>query len=253
MSATPFSMAGRVALVTGASGALGAHFAQVLSGAGASVVLAARNMAKVSAVAAGLAGPVMTVKLDVTEDDEFDSALDAIQNRFGGCDVLINNAGVATTKAVLDHSAEDWDAVMDTNLRGPFLLSQRFARNLVAAERPGSIINIASILGLRVISGVASYGAAKAGLIQMTKHMALELARHRIRINALAPGYVATEINADFFASEAGRAMVKRIPQRRLGRLDDLTGPLLLLASDAGAHMTGSVLVVDGGHSINSL
>jgi NAD(P)-dependent dehydrogenase (short-subunit alcohol dehydrogenase family) len=143
--------------------------------------------------------------------------------------------------------------VLDVGLRGAYLMGRAFARRLAAGGKPGTIINIASILGLRVMPGVASYTAAKAGLLQLTRQMAVELARYRIRINALAPGYIATNINAAFFASGAGAALIKRIPQRRLGRLDDLTGPLLLLASEAGSHMTGLIVVVDGGHSVNSL
>jgi NAD(P)-dependent dehydrogenase (short-subunit alcohol dehydrogenase family) len=139
------------------------------------------------------------------------------------------------------------------NLRGCFLVATEAARCLVAAGRPGSIVNIASILGERIIPGVAGYTAAKAGLLQLTRQLAVELARHRIRVNALAPGYVETPINRDFFASEPGQAMVRRVPQRRLGQVTDLTGPLLLLASPAGAHMTGATLVVDGGHSVNPL
>jgi NAD(P)-dependent dehydrogenase (short-subunit alcohol dehydrogenase family) len=248
-----FSLAGRVALVTGASGGLGSHFARVLHAAGAGVALAARRAESVAADAGALGEPAMAVALDVTDAESITAALDAVEARFGTCDLLVNNAGIAATKPFLDHAAEDWDRVMAVDLRGAFLMGQAAAKRMVAAGKPGAIVNIASILGARVIPGVASYSAAKAGLVHLTRQMAVELARHRIRVNALAPGYVATEINRDFFASEAGHAVVKRIPQRRLGTVDDLTGPLLLLASEAGAHMTGSVVTVDGGHSINSL
>lgn len=251
--AASFSLQGRVALVTGASGALGCHFARVLSGAGAAVALAARRVDKLAGLAAGLPSPAMAVALDVTDADAIERALDAVAAQFGICDLLINNAGVAVTKPYLEQDAADWDAVHDVNLRGAHLLGRAFARRLVAAGRPGSIVNIASILGLRTMPGVAPYSAAKAGLLHLTRQTAVELARHGIRVNALAPGYIATDINAAYFASEAGAAMVKRIPQRRLGQLADLTGPLLLLASDAGRHMTGSVLAVDGGHSVNAI
>ena len=217
-----FSLQGRVALVTGASGVLGAHFARVLHGAGASVALAARR----EAATAALGAP---------------------------CDILVNNAGIAVTKPALQQSAEDWDAVLDVNLRGCFLVAQEAAKRLVAAKRPGVVVNIASVLGERIIPGVVGYTAAKAGLLHMTRHLAVEWARHGIRVNAIAPGYIATDINRDYFASDSGQAMIKRIPQRRLGAAEDLTGPLLLLASDAGAHMTGAVVTVDGGHSINPL
>lgn len=248
-----FSLAGRVALVTGASGGLGRHFGRVLHAAGASVVLAARKPDAVSADAAALGDGAMAATLDVTDAGSIAAALDAVQARFGTCDLLVNNAGIAATKPFLDHAAADWDRVMAVDLRGAFVMAQAAAQRMVAAGAPGAIVNIASILGTRVIPGVASYSAAKAGLQHLTRQMAVELARHRIRVNAIAPGYVETDINREFFASEAGQALIRRIPQRRLGTLDDLTGPLLLLASDAGAHMTGSVVTVDGGHSVNSL
>ncbi len=242
-----FSLAGRVALVTGASGGLGSHFATVLHEAGASVALAARRDV------AATGERMMAVRLDVTDAASIAAALDAVEARFGVCDLLVNNAGIAATKGFLDHSDAEWDAVMGVDLRGAFVMAREAAKGMVAARKPGAIINIASIGGSRVIGGAASYTAAKAGLLHLTRQMAVELARHRIRVNALAPGYVETDINRDFFASEAGQAMIKRIPQRRLGTVEDLTGPLLLLASEAGAHMTGSVVTVDGGHSVNPL
>ncbi|MBU8539682.1 SDR family NAD(P)-dependent oxidoreductase [Falsiroseomonas tokyonensis] len=248
-----FSLAGRVALVTGASGAFGRHFARILHGAGARVVLGARRPDTVAALVAELGEAAMAVALEVTEEASIAAALDQAAARFGPPGILVNNAGIAATRPFLDHDVADWDRVMQVDLRGAFLVAQAVARSMVAAGQGGSIVNVASILGSRVIPGVAGYSAAKAGLIQLTRQMAVELARHRIRVNALAPGYIATEINAGFFETEAGQALVKRIPQRRLGTVEDLTGPLLLLASEAGAHMTGSVLTVDGGHSINSL
>jgi NAD(P)-dependent dehydrogenase (short-subunit alcohol dehydrogenase family) len=248
-----FSLSGRVALVTGASGGLGRHFARVLHEAGAAVALGARRPESVAQDATALGERALAVALDVTETASIAAALDAAEARFGTVDLLVNNAGIAATKPFLDHAAEDWDRVMAVDLRGAFLMAQAAAKRMVAAGRPGAIVNIASILGERVIAGVAGYSAAKAGLLHLTRQMALELARHRIRVNALAPGYVATDLNRDVFESEVGQAMVKRIPQRRLGTLGDLTGPLLLLCSEAGAHMTGSVLTVDGGHSVNSL
>ncbi|MBX6376544.1 MAG: SDR family oxidoreductase [Acetobacteraceae bacterium] len=255
VAAALFSLTGRLALVTGASGVLGAHFARVLHGAGAAVVLAARRVDALAGLVAELgAERAIAVPLDVTDPASIVAACGAAEARFGRpCDVIVNNAGVAVTKPVLQQTAEDWDAVLDVNLRGCFLVAQEAARRLVAAKRPGAIVNIASVLGERVIAGVAGYTAAKAGLIHLTRQLAVELARYGIRANVLAPGYVATPLNAEFFASEAGQAMVRRIPQRRLGRPEDLTGPLLLLASEAGAHMTGAVLTVDGGHSVNPL
>jgi NAD(P)-dependent dehydrogenase (short-subunit alcohol dehydrogenase family) len=244
-----FRLDGTVALVTGASGALGRHFARVLHAAGASVVLGARQPESVIDL---LPDRAMAVPLDVTDDAAIPAALSAATARFGPVTLLVNNAGIAATRPFLDHTPEDWDQVMQVDLRGAFRMAQAASRGMVAAGG-GAVVNVASILGARVIPGVAGYSAAKAGLIQLTRQMAVELARHRIRVNALAPGYIATDINRAFFESEAGQAMIRRIPQRRLGRVDDLTGPLLLLASAAGAHMTGSVVTVDGGHSVNSL
>ena len=249
-----FSLAGRRALVTGASGVLGAHFARVLHGAGAAVALAARRTEATAALAADLGPGAVPVPLDVTNAASIPAAFEAAEAGLGGpCDIIINNAGDAVTKPFLQQSAEDWDSVIDVNLRGCFLVGQEAAKRLAAAKQPGSIINIASVLGERIIPGVAGYTAAKAGLLHLTRQMAVELARFGVRVNAIAPGYVATDINRDYFASEPGQAMVKRIPQRRLGSLDDLTGPLLLLASAAGAHMTGATVTVDGGHSVNPL
>ena len=255
MSPAPdrFSLAGRVALVTGASGALGGHFARALHAAGAVVVLAARREEAVAAIAAGLGERAGTVAMDVAEEASIRAAFEAAAARHGVCDLLVNNAGIAVTHRFLDQSAADWDAVMRVNLRGAFLVAQEAARRMVAAGRPGSIVNIGSITGARTMAGLTAYQSAKAGLAHLTRGMAVELARHAIRVNTLAPGYVETEMNAAFFATEPGQALIRRIPQRRLGRVEDLTGPLLLLASEAGAHVTGIVLDVDGGHSVAPL
>jgi NAD(P)-dependent dehydrogenase (short-subunit alcohol dehydrogenase family) len=248
-----FSLDGRTALVTGASSGLGRYFAGVLHEAGARVVLAARRRDRIEAEAARLGERAHAVAMDVADEASVLAAFDRVADLAGACDVLVNNAGIAAPRPALEITATEWDAVLDVNLRGAFLVAREAARRLVAAGRPGSIVNIASILGERVIGGVASYTASKAGLLHLTRSLALELARHRIRVNALAPGYIATEINAGFFDTEAGKAMIRRIPQRRLGEPADLAGPLLLLASDAGAHMTGATVTVDGGHAISSL
>lgn len=245
-------LAGRRALVAGASSGLGAHFARVLAGEGAQVVLAARRIDALSALAETITasgGQAEAVQLDVADPD----SIAAIAPVLGTIDILVNNAGVVREAAALEQTEADWDCVIDTNLKGLFLLAQATARALRARGAEGSIINIASILGIRQGGGVLPYAVSKAGVIQFTKVMALELVRYGIRVNALAPGYFATEINSEFWESEPGKALVRRIPQRRLGQLPDLDGPLLLLASDASRYMTGSVIVVDGGHLVSGL
>lgn len=251
-----FRLEGRVALVTGASSGLGRHFALMLARAGASVAAAARRTDRLVDVvgeieAAG--GRALAVPLDVTDGASVRACFDAIEAALGTPDLVVNNAGAAVSRALLEQTEEDWDGVVDTNLKGAWLVAQEAARRLVAARRPGAIVNIASITGERVAGGVAPYCASKAGLIHLTRAMALELARHGVRVNALAPGYVETELNHDFLTSGAGERLMARIPQRRFGRLQDLDGPLLLLASEAGAFMTGSVLAVDGGHLVSTL
>jgi NAD(P)-dependent dehydrogenase (short-subunit alcohol dehydrogenase family) len=190
--------------------------------------------------------------MDVTDSTSLAKVFAEIASD-GGLDILINNAGVTAAQSVLDISEQEWDQVVDTNLKGNFLVAQGAARLMKAQGRGGAIVNIASILGLRTAGHVAPYTTSKAGVVQLTKAMALELARYGIRVNALCPGYIETDLNQDFFASEAGQAMVKRIPQRRLGRPEDLDGALLLLCSDAGSYITGATLAVDGGHLVSTL
>lgn len=247
---------GHTALVTGANGGLGSHFARTLARAGAAVVLTARRRDSLDPVAKAIddsGGRAMAVALDVTRPGDAVRAIDEAASALGPITIVVNNAGIAISKPLLDHTDEDWRRVIGVNLDGAWRVAQAAARHMVAHGRGGSIVNIASVLGLRVTAQVPSYAASKAALIHLTRAMAVELARHRIRVNALAPGYIETAINRDYFASEAGQAMVKRIPQRRLGRPEDLDGALLLLASDASAHITGSVLPVDGGHHVSSL
>ena len=251
-----FRLDGRRALVTGASSGLGRHFALSLAQAGASVIVAARSVDRLGETVASIeaaGGEAVAVPLDVTSVDSVRQAFDAIESGPGIADIVVNNAGVAVSRPLLQQTEEDWDSVLDTNLKGAWLVAQEAARRLVAAKRPGSIVNIASITGERVAGGVVGYCASKAGVIHLTRAMALELARHEIRVNALAPGYVQTELNRDFLVSEAGERLRSRIPQRRFGTAEELDGALLLLASDAGSYITGSVLAADGGHLVSSL
>jgi len=198
-------------------------------------------------------GNAHAVAMDVTRRASVVSALDAAERALGPVTVVVNNAGVAVTRPFLEHTDDDWERVVGVNLTGAWRVAQESARRMVAGGTGGSIVNIASILGLRVAAQVPGYAASKAALIHLTRAMALELARHEIRVNALAPGYVETGINRAFFESEAGEALVRRIPQRRLGQPADLDAALLMLASDAGSWATGSVFVLDGGHLAGSL
>jgi NAD(P)-dependent dehydrogenase (short-subunit alcohol dehydrogenase family) len=245
----PFDLSGQVALVTGASGGLGLHFAKLLAKAGASVALMARRGHKVEEAALALKAQnrrVLAITGDVTRAARIAADL-------GPLSLLVNNAGLSSSAPALELSEQDWDRVLDTNLKGAWLVAQAAAKIWVAAKRPGNIVNIGSILGERVAKGVLPYAAAKAGLHHMTRALALEWARHDIRVNALAPGYIETDLSRAFLAGAAGQELIKRIPQRRLGRPEDLDGVLLLLASPASAYMTGSVIAVDGGHLNSTL
>lgn len=245
-------LSGRVALVTGASSGIGHHFAQTLARAGARVAIGARRSEKLESLAAEIAeagGRALPLRLDVTDRDSVAAAFAHAETELGTPDIIVNNAGVTIDRPSLEQDEEEWDRVVDTDLKGAWLVACEGARRLVAAEKGGSIINVASILGLLGTPRVAAYTAAKAGLINLSRSLAIEWARHDIRVNALCPGYIITDLNREFLEGAVGEKLARRIPQRRFGQASDLDGPLLLLASDASRWMTGSALVVDGGQS----
>ncbi len=255
-AADRFDLDGKTALVTGAGSGLGRHFAKTLAQAGANVVLAARRREKLEETAQAITekgGSASCIDLDVTDSSSVRDCFAEMESSVGALDILVNNAGIARQEFLVDMSEDDWDAVIDTNLKGVFLIAQQTARAMIKAEKGGSIINIASILGLRVSKALASYIAAKSAVVQVTKAMALEWAQYGIRVNAIAPGYFITEMNQEQFDAGAADVLTKRVPMRRVGELEELSGPILLLASDAGSFMTGGTIEVDGGQLCNSL
>lgn len=245
-----FDVKNETILITGASQGLGRQFARVLAGRGAAVVLAARQTDKLKSLEAeirGRGGRAAAVALDVTDTGSIAKAVDVAEAALGPITVLINNAGIAIEKLSTDQTEADWDAVIGANLKGAYFLATEVARRMIARQQGGNIVNIASVIGLGVLKALSPYAISKAGIIQATRAMALELAGHNIRVNALAPGYIDTEMNHDFWSTPAGERLTKRIPQRRVGAESDLDGAILLLASTASRYMTGSVVTVDGG------
>jgi NAD(P)-dependent dehydrogenase (short-subunit alcohol dehydrogenase family) len=251
-----FSVAGQVALVTGASSGIGEHFARVLAAAGAKVAAAARREERLIDLARDIeehGGTCLPLACDVTRQDSIAATINAAEERLGPVSILVNNAGVVVSKPFFEHTEEDWDQVVDTNLKGAFWMARDFAAHLVGKKRPGRIINIVSVLSHRTIARVPSYLAAKAGLAHLTGGMAMELARHDILVNGIAPGYVVTDFNREFLESEAGLKLAARVPMKRVGQVGDLGGALLFLASPASAYVTGAVIAVDGGHGVAAI
>jgi len=248
-----FDLKGRVALVTGASGGLGLRFAEVLAGNGASVALVARRANKLKAAVARIeqaGGKAVAVEADVLDRAQMRRAFDAAEQAFGTVTVLVNNAGVAHSTRAVELPEEEWHHVVRTNLDAVFFWAQEGARRMLAANRKGSIVNIASVLGFGVSKGTIAYATAKAGVIQMTKALGNELAFKGVRVNAIAPGWFVTDINRGFLESEKGAEMKRAIPMGRFGNEGDLDGALLLLASKAGAYITGATIVADGGQVV---
>lgn len=245
-----FDLTGEVALVTGASSGLGRRFAGVLAAHGAKVVAAARRTDRLADLAAGNAA-ISPLALDVTDTGSLGPALDEAERAFGPLTLLVNNAGIASGTRILETSAEDWAAVQKTNVDSVWHLSGAFAQRIIARKRPGAIINIASLVAEKLGVSSASYAVSKAAVLHMTKAQAFEWARYDIRVNAICPGFIHSEMTDDYLASPAGLEMVRRVPQRRAGDPSDLDGALLLLASPrASGFMTGASILVDGGHAL---
>jgi NAD(P)-dependent dehydrogenase (short-subunit alcohol dehydrogenase family) len=245
-----FDVSRETILVTGASQGLGRQFARVLSAHGAAVALAARQTAKLKSLEDEIrrnGDRAVAVQMDVTDLASIAKAIDSAEAALGPVSVLINNAGIAVEKLAVEQTEADWDSVVNANLKGAYFAATEMARRMIARKQEGNIVNIASVLGFGVMKSVSPYTISKAGIIQATKALALELAANRIRVNALAPGYIDTEINHDFWSTPGGERLAKRIPQRRVGAESDLDGAILLLASSASRYMTGSVITVDGG------
>jgi NAD(P)-dependent dehydrogenase (short-subunit alcohol dehydrogenase family) len=240
-------------MVTGASSGLGVRFAEVLAGAGAAVALVARRTDRLAAVKGRIekaGGRALAIPADVVDRDAMRKAFDEAQAAFGCVSILVNNAGIAHSTRAVELTEEEWQRVVAINLNAVFFWSQEAARRMLAAGEHGAIINIASVLGFGVAKGTAAYAVAKAGVIQLTRALGLELAFKGVRVNAIAPGWIVTDINRDYLTSEAGAALKREIPVGRFGEERDLDGALLLLASDAGRFMAGTTIVVDGGQMV---
>ena len=249
-----FDLKGRVALVTGASSGLGVQFARALADNGAAVALVARRAERLKALKdeiAGKGGQAIAIEADVTDRAAMSRAFDTAEKALGLVTILVNNAGIAQAPMrAVEVTAEEWRKVLSVDLDAVFYNAQEAARRMLAAKKPGAIINIASVLGLGVAKGTAAYAVSKAAVIQATKALSLELAFRGVRVNAIAPGWFVTEINHDYLTGEAGAAIKREIPMGRFGAAGDLDGALLLLASDAGSYITGQTLVVDGGQVV---
>jgi NAD(P)-dependent dehydrogenase (short-subunit alcohol dehydrogenase family) len=241
---------GKTALVTGASSGLGDRFARLLAGAGAAVAVAARRLDRLGELVGAIeqsGGRAHAVAMDVTDVASIRAGVAAAEAALGPIDVLVNNSGVSVTARIGDIEESDYDSVMDTNLKGAFFVAQAVGRSMIAAKRPGRIINIASAAGLKPLGQISVYSMSKAGVIHMTRSMALEWGRYDINVNALCPGYIETEINRDYWNTDGGRKLVSMLPRRRVGKPEDLDGLILLLASDRSGFVNGAVIAADDG------
>ena len=253
MTDSIFDLTGKMAVITGGGTGLGKQFAHVLSKAGATVVLCARRVEKLEEAVAEIndaGGKAHCCAMDVTDAASIAAAFDQAE-RYGQVSILINNAGMVAEPSLLKLEEETWDLVQATNLKGAWMVGKEAASRMIANNSSGSVINIASILGIAVQKGTGPYSASKAALLHLTRDMAVEWARYGIRVNSIAPGYYSTDMAEAFLESSPGKALLKRIPQRRLGSVEDLSGTILLLSSDASAYMTGSCITVDGGLSLS--
>jgi NAD(P)-dependent dehydrogenase (short-subunit alcohol dehydrogenase family) len=251
-----FDLSGKTALVTGASSGFGWQFAKVLAGAGANVVVTARRGDRLEQLCDEITadgGSALAVEMDVCEPASVRAGFNAADEAFGVVQILVNNAGISRPAFLNDMSEADWDITHEVNLKAVWRVGSEAATRMQAAKLAGSVINVASVLAFGTSKMLGAYMASKAGVVQLSKAMALEWSTAGIRVNALAPGYFPTEMSGDFFTTVKGREMINRIPQGRVGDIAELTGPLLLLASDASSYMTGSVLTVDGGYLCQSL
>ncbi|WP_295687028.1 SDR family NAD(P)-dependent oxidoreductase [uncultured Nevskia sp.] len=248
-----FSLKGKVALVTGAGTGMGKRFAGTLAAAGAKVVCVARNLERLEKVVADLresGADAVAVAGDVGSSESVEAIFDAAEQAFGRVNLLVNCAAQVDFGLFPDLKDENWENLINVNLSGMMRTCRSFSTRLIAAGEPGVIVNITSIIGTQVMAGVPTYCTLKAAANQLTKSMARDMFGHNIRVNAIAPGYFETEMAGPLFDSDIGKSYVERHPLQRLGQVEELDGPLLLLASDASRHMNGSIVTVDAGHSI---
>jgi NAD(P)-dependent dehydrogenase (short-subunit alcohol dehydrogenase family) len=247
------NLEGKVAFVTGATSGFGRHFARTLAASGAAVAITGRRAERLEELEAEITdrgGRAFGIVMDVMDAASIRNAVEVAETGLGPINVLVNNAGISRDNLAVNVSEEDYDAVLDTNLKGPFILAQEVGRRMIERGQGGSIINIGSMVATRSFRGLSIYGMSKAGLVAMTRSLALEWARYKVNVNAICPGYIETEMNSEYFNSDKGKAVIAGYPGRSLGKLEDLDGILLLMASDASAFMTGSTIEVDGGQPL---